>query len=222
MASESTLDKYRQKIGQMDTPALREEIQKLEDNLVRVAGELYALDTAPESLGNDKSHKSKVTVRINNQSSWDQRLDAAISELKGRGETYVPSPEYGKLCDLAADIYNAVRVVYVVRGEDGRSYGYDLILEPTGFLAKASGYGPFNPETIPVATSTRSLLVNSLLNNYIFSWGGKYMQTGAKTRARWMLDIYTRDGGCISYKGNVYHPYNFQQVSLAIESAARM
>ena len=80
MASESTLDKYRQKIGQMDTPALREEIQKLEDNLVRVAGELYALDTAPESLGNDKSHKSKVTVRINNQSSWDQRLDAAISE----------------------------------------------------------------------------------------------------------------------------------------------
>ena len=127
MASESTLDKYRQKIGQMGTAALREEIQKLEDNLVRVAGELYALDTAPESLGNDKSYKSKVTVRINNQSSWDQKLDAAISELKSRGETYVPSPEYGKLCDLAADIYNAVRVVYVVRGEDGRSYGYYLM-----------------------------------------------------------------------------------------------
>ena len=44
----------------------------------------------------------------------------------------------------------------------------------------------------------------------------------AKTRARWILDVYTRDGGCISYRGNVYRPYNFQQVSLAINSVARM
>ena len=197
MASEATLDKYRQKIGRMDLDSLREEIVKLEDNLVRVAGELYALDTSPDSLGTNKSYKSKVVVRTNNQTSWDQKLDAAITELKNRGERYVPSEEYGKMCDVAADVYNAVRVVYAERGEDGKSYGYDLVLEPAGFLANASGYGPFNIESIPVSGSSRA-------------------------RARWILDVYTRDGGCISFRGNVYRPYSFQQVSLAIGSVARM
>ena len=63
MANEATLDKYRQKIGQMDTAALRDEIVKLEDNLVRVAGELYELDNSPESLDQDKSFKFKVMSR---------------------------------------------------------------------------------------------------------------------------------------------------------------
>lgn len=222
MASEATLDKYRQKIGTMDTDALRAEIQKLEDNLVKVAGELYQLDTSPESLTADKSFKSKVSVRMTNQTSWDQKLDAAISELKSRGETYTPSEEYRKMCDVAADIFNAVRVVYAERGEDGKSHGYDFILEPVGFLAKASGYGPFKIESIPVAGSARALLVNSLLNNYIYSWGGKYMKPGAGNRSHWLLDIYTRDGGCVSYKGNVYRPYNFQSVSMALNTVARM
>lgn len=222
MANEATLDKYRQKIGQMETAALRDEIVKLEDNLVRVAGELYALDNSPESLNQDKSYKFKVMSRTNNQAMWDGKLDAAISELKSRGEQYAPSEEYGKMCSVAGDVYNAVRVVFAERGEDGKSYGYDFILEPAGFLAKASGYGPFNTETIPVAGSTRAILINSLLNNYVFGWGGSYMMKGSKSRARWILDIYTRDGGCISYKGNVYHPYNFQSVLMAIGSVARL
>ena len=222
MTNEASLDKYRQKIGQMETAALRDEIVKLEDNLVRVAGELYALDNSPESLNQDKSYKFKVMSRTNNQAMWDGKLDAAISELKSRGEQYAPSEEYGKMCSVAGDVYNAVGVVFAERGEDGKSYGYDFILEPAGFLAKASGYGPFNTETIPVAGSTRAILINSLLNNYVFGWGGSYMMKGSKSRARWILDIYTRDGGCISYKGNVYHPYNFQSVLMAIGSVARM
>lgn len=222
MASEATLDKYRQKIAAMDEPTLREEISKLEDNLVRVAGELYALDTSPQSLDADKSFKGKVMSRTTNQTSWDQRLDAAITELKGRGMDYVPSEEYGKMCAVANDIFTAVRVVFAERGEDGKSYGYDFILEPLGFTAKASGYGPFKIETMPIAGSARSILINTLLNNYVFSWGGKYMQPGSKSRSRWILDIYTRDGGCISYKGNVYRPYNFQSVLLAIKSVAML
>ena len=222
MANEVSLDRYRQKLVQMDSATIRDEIAKLEDNLVRVAGELYALDNAPESLDQDKSYKFKIMSRTNNQTMWDQKLDAAISELKSRGERYSPSEEYGKLCSVAGDIYSAVRIVFAERGEDGKSYGYDFVLEPAGFLAKASGYGPFNMETIPVAGSTRAILINSLLNNYVFCWGGRYTMPGSKSRARWILDIYTRDGGCISYKGNVYHPYNFQSVLMAINSVARM
>lgn len=222
MASDATMDKYRQKLAGMDEGALREEIGKLEDNLVRVAGELYSLDTSPESLDADKSFKGKVSSRTMNQTTWDRRLDAAISELKGRGIDYVPSEEYGKMCSVANDIYNAVRIVYAVRGEDGKSYGYDFVLEPMGLMAKASGYGPFNIETMPIAGSARTILINTLLNNYVFSWGGRYMQPKSKSRARWILDIYTRDGGCISYKGNVYRPYNFQSVERAVRSVAML
>lgn len=222
MASEATLDKYRQKIGSMDTESLRDEILKLEDNLVKVAGELYRLDTSDGSLTTDKSFKSKISVRATNQTSWDQKLDIAISELKSRGETYTPSEEYGKMCDVAGDIFNAVRIVFAERGEDGRSYGYDCILEPVGFLANASRYGPFKIESIPIAGNARTLLINGLLNNYIYTWGGKYMKPSTGGRSHWLLDIYTRDGGCVSYKGNVFHPYNFQSVTTLINTVVRM
>ena len=141
MANEATLDKYRQKIGQMETAALRDEIVKLEDNLVRVAGELYALDNSPESLNQDKSYKFKVMSRTNNQSMWDGKLDAAISELKSRGEQYAPSEEYGKMCSVAGDVYNAVRVVFAERGEDGKSYGYDFIYSSTASSTTTSSAG---------------------------------------------------------------------------------
>lgn len=222
MASETTLEKYRKKLGTMDADALRGEISRLEESFVRVSAELYSLATSPESLDPDKSYKARVQSRINNQTMWNARLDAAIQELRGRGEAYIPTEEYGSMCSVANDMYRAVRVVFGTRGNDGKATGYDLVLSEEGVAVKPSGASAFKPVTSRLSHAGTMTLVNGLLNNHVYAWGGSYARPGDRGRARWILDIYTADGGCISFKGNAYRPHNFDSVGLVVLSAAMM
>lgn len=222
MASETTLEKYRKRLGTMGAGELRDEISRLEDSFVRVSAELYSLATSPESLDPDRSYKAKVQSRVNNQSMWNQRLDAAIRELRDRGEEYVPSEEYGGMCGTADDIYHAVRVVFGTRGEDGKATGYDLVVNDMGIAVKPSGASVFKPVTSRLSRSGAMTLVNGLLNNHVYAWGGSYARPGEKGRARWILDVYTTDGGCVSFKGNSHRPHNFDSVQLIILSATMM
>lgn len=215
MEKPSALDRYAEKLKGWDSPSLRGEIAQLEYKIVKVAGELYALDTSDDQNG---SIRSKISIRENNLGTWEGRLDRAVRELTGRGERYTPTEEYGGMLSVAADIVDAVRVVYAYRDRNGVAGGVDLVLRPEGMLARASGYGPFNVTTRMIGGDVSAALLNTLLNNRAYTWGGSYDTPGSCGREVWMLDIYTLDGGCISFRGGSHRPHNFEQVRLALSA----
>lgn len=219
MEKPSALDKYAEKLKGWDNPSLRGEIAQLEYKIVKVAGELYSLDISDDRSG---SVRSKISIRENNLGTWEDRLDRAVRELTERGERYTPTEEYGGMLSVASDIVNAVRVVYAHRDRKGMADGLDLVLRPEGILAKASGYGPFNVTTRILGGEASAALLNTLLNCRAYTWGGNYDTPGSCGREIWILDIYTLDGGCISFRGGSHRPHNFEQVRLAVSAIPKL
>lgn len=213
MASEATMDKYRAKVAGMTTDALREEIAKLERNLLRVRDELYALDTSQESLNPSGSFKSKRSSRQINQRGWDARLGAAIHELESRGERYVPSEGMREVYETASKILSAVRVVYVERREDGKGSGYDIHLDTT---VPPIGTYPVMLAPVLLTGDARKLLESAVLSNRVYEWHSKYVRHNSGSRRLWILDFYAPDGTKVGYRGNVFDPYSMENIRFSI------
>lgn len=212
MASESTQEKYRKKVADMDDSKLDAEIAGLEDKLLRVREELYQLDTSPESLSEDRSFKSKRSSRINNQRNWDERLDIAISELESRGRKYVPGEGMAEVYEVAAALGSTARIVFLDRQEDGKASGYDIIVSDS---APDIGSYPVKLTTARIVGEPLALLRAAVMNNRVYEWHPKYMAPNGGRRL-WTLDFYTSDGRKVGFKGNVYHPYNYEQIRFII------
>ncbi len=213
MVSEATMDKYRAKAAGMTTNALRVEIAKLEENLLRVRDELYALDTSPESLDPSGSFKSKRSSRQINQRGWDARLGAAIHELESRNEKYVPSEGMREVYETASKVLSAVRIVYVERREDGKGSGYDIHLDTT---VPPIGTYPLMLAPVLLTGETRKLLESAILSNRVYEWHPKYVRRDSGSRRLWILDFYTPDGTKVGFRGNVYDPYSMENVRFSI------